>query len=600
MRHEFAKYVTLVGVASAGLISSLGTASSGTSGLASDFPRAAASGARQRTHAHFGAHLPRRADSVPALTISTAATSGVSCLGTAPIVCTATQPAAVLNSKFLQTSLNTSDVQINANGNQLEPGDIIISAPLTWSSASGLTLDADESITINKPVTDSGAAPVTLATDDGGTGGVLSFGTGAHIMFAGVSNVLTINGQAYTLVNSVTSLASAVANNDKGSYALAANYNATNDGTYTAAPVTELSGTIEGLGNTITGLKISGSTNSRVGLIGTNGGVVRDIGLVGGSVSGGPGAIVGALAGQNYGTIAYSYATGGVSGKGGAVIGGLVGGNLAIVDHSYARGHVSGTTANVVGGLVGTLVAVPGAAITNSHATGSVIDTGLGIEVGGLVGSAEDATITNCYATGSVTAKTPSGGYGAHSWAGGLAGIVYGNGVIQAVFATGNVVASVQVNAVGAAGGLLGVLGSGSTLSNAYATGSATATGSGNSTAAAGGLIGYLYDDSTPVDATYSTGAVSATATCGVNCEYAGGFAGIGSGNPTTNSYWDTDTSGTSFGCGDGSCSGVTGLTTVQLKDPSLTYVVGFDSGTWTIGTLNGGFPYLIANPPPK
>jgi hypothetical protein len=67
-----------------------------------------------------------------------------------------------------------------------------------------------------------------------------------------------------------------------------------------AAPFT---GTFEGLGHTISDLTIDRPTTSDVGLIGKSGkgAVIRDVGLIGGSVSGA--GYVGALAGLSGGTV---------------------------------------------------------------------------------------------------------------------------------------------------------------------------------------------------------------------------------------------------------------------------------------------------------
>ena len=63
-----------------------------------------------------------------------------------------------------------------------------------------------------------------------------------------------------------------------------------------------------------------------------------------------------------------------------------------------------------------------------------------------------------------------------------------------------------------------------------------------------------------------------------------------------TTSYWDTTTSGTGKGVGQGNDSGVTGLTTKEFKAglPS-----GFDPTIWAESPkINDGLPYLINNPP--
>ena len=74
--------------------------------------------------------------------------------------------------------------------------------------------------------------------------------------------------------------------------------------------------------------------------------------------------------------------------------------------------------------------------------------------------------------------------------------------------------------------------------------------------------------------------------------------AGSGIGND----YWDLDTSGVSNphqGAGNvADDPGITGLTDAQLKSG---LPAGFDPKIWAINPkINNGYPYLIANPPPK
>ena len=124
-----------------------------------------------------------------------------------------------------------------------------------------------------------------------------------------------------------------------------------------------------------------------------------DVGLVSADVTanrtgGDEGNRVGVLAGDNAGTIEYSYATGTVTGK--KNVGGLSGRNTGSITTSYAAVSVTltGTDENV-GGLAG----FSNGTITSSYATGAVSDHG---DVGGLVGQ-NNATITNSYATGAVS-----------------------------------------------------------------------------------------------------------------------------------------------------------------------------------------------------
>ena len=100
-------------------------------------------------------------------------------------------------------------------------------------------------------------------------------------------------------------------------------------------------------------------TSPSITIMPDGGGVARNIGLVGGSVTGvsGGGAYYnfGMLAGKNAGTIANAYATGTVSANGNPfdAMGDLVGNNSGTVSSSYASGTVNGGNGNQVGGLVG-------------------------------------------------------------------------------------------------------------------------------------------------------------------------------------------------------------------------------------------------------
>ncbi|KAF0146856.1 MAG: hypothetical protein FD187_3185, partial [bacterium] len=159
-------------------------------------------------------------------------------------------------------------------------------------------------------------------------------------------------------------------------------------------------GTFDGLGHVITGFIINRPSSDYVGLFGyvDSGGVVRNIGLEGGSVSGHD--VVGGLVGWNSGTITQTYATGIISGNN--YVGGLVGRNYGTITQTYATGAVSGNT--YVGGLAG----AGRGTITQTYATGAVSGDS---HIGGLVGWNDDeGTITQTYATGAVSSNTYVGG----------------------------------------------------------------------------------------------------------------------------------------------------------------------------------------------
>jgi hypothetical protein len=92
----------------------------------------------------------------------------------------------------------------------------------------------------------------------------------------------------------------------------------------------------------------------------------------------------------------------------------------------------------------------------------------------------------------------------------------------------------------------------------------------------------------------YSTGKVSGGQK---GPSAVGGFLGVSSLDPTS-FYWDTTTSKTDQGTGEGNIPGLTGLTSTELKSG---LPAGFDPAVWREKkNVNHGFPYLINNPPPK
>ena len=106
-------------------------------------------------------------------------------------------------------------------------------------------------------------------------------------------------------------------------------------------------GVFDGAGHTISNLTINSNLDVQVtpfaeGLFAAigNGGQVRNVGLVGGGMTGN--GLVGMLAGENYGIIDNTYGTGSVTGGiGSQYVGGLVGSNNGSILSSYATGTVT-------------------------------------------------------------------------------------------------------------------------------------------------------------------------------------------------------------------------------------------------------------------
>jgi filamentous hemagglutinin family protein len=348
-------------------------------------------------------------------------------------------------------------------------GDIIVNAAISWNTSNTLTLSAFNGITVNAPITVNGGGTLVLTTNNNLNGtssgaGVLAFTPGVGSaqftseasgpsLFINNGTPGTGNGTQYTLIYNTGSGADGLQslNTSSGNYALAVPV--TESGTLSSPPITTFSGNFNGLGNTISNLTISDSTDTFVGLFGNNGGTISNIGLVGGSVTANaPSATVGELVGLNTNgaTITNAYATGTVSG-GGEYAGGLVGENVGKIIASYATGVVNGSSADAGGGLVG--LNFGSAAISNSYATGAVTDTSLEPDLGGLVGMTS-GTITDAYATGAVTGATRN------AILGGLVGYNL-SGIISNAYATG------AVSGSGNVGGLIGVNFNG-TITNGY------------------------------------------------------------------------------------------------------------------------------------
>ena len=320
--------------------------------------------------------------------------------------------------------------------------------------------------------------------------------------------------------------------------------------------------TLDGNGHTISNLYINRTTEQSgdpvgvVGLFGAIGpsGVVNDLGLIDADVTGL--AIVGGLVGLHLGAISDSYVTGRVSGAG--YLGGLAGWTdyPSTISDSHSTAEVIGreTEGESVGGLVG----YHDGFIISGYGTGNVSgDTA----VGGLVGSNYGGIIAS-YATGSVTGNVAVGGLAGHT-----------NGIISGSYATG------QVSGKYSVGGLAGQNNVVRIIAN-YATGSVSgdenvgglvghnnghvifsySTGQVSGNTSVGGLVGHN-DRMGMVIASYSTGQISARGN-------SGGLIG-GNFGQAANSLWDTQTSGSGGGVGDGESTGVSGRTTVDLQAPA-------------------------------
>lgn len=513
---------------------------------------------------------------------------------------------ATTNVTLQTTATAASGPGVQAQG----AGDITVAAPISWSSANGLTLSAYRNVNVNANLASSGGGAITLASDNSGTGiGTVAFGTGATASTSGAVNIFynpisftdagtrstqsnpgtvgpptftnpytsKVTGgaslRAYMLVNGLTQL-QAINTELDGLYALSRDIDATATATMnpngsggflgfaplgdnTTDPATNtarrFTGLFDGQGKVITNLTLNRPTQGTVGLFGFVAGAaqIRNLGLVGGSITGN--SYTGALAGYVGDTtvsISNVYATAPVTTNGSST-GGLIGQNYGSVSNAYATGGVIGS--NSTGGLIGG----NNGALTNVYATGSVRgDSSVG--VGGLVGSNSGANVIGSYATGAVTGGFNIGGLVGQNNQGGNSQV----GTVSNSFATGAVQGRDYV------GGLVGYNNDVTLVTASYATGAVTTTELDRGTV--GGLVGVNLG---MVSNSYASGAVTGH-------DNAGGLVGYNSGS--------------SIGGGVIQNSYATGSVTVagSRADPTLSGggLVGYNQLSNTPGMITGSY----------
>ena len=463
----------------AGNIVLLGGMAAGTLNLAGTLDASAPNGGNGGFIETSAAHVKI----ANAARISTAATAGKT--GTwliDPVDFTIAASGGDITGAALGAALASNSVTVlSTSGNAATGGngDITVNDAVSWSANNSLTLNAYRNININQSITAStGSLALQYGQGAAALNNTASYNVNAAVNLSAGPNFSTTLGldgtaKAFTVINSLGAAASAstldlqgISGHLAGNYALGSNIDAAATASWNAragfTPIAGFTGTLDGLGHSISNLVINRVGVASVGLIGTAGAgaVVQNIGLLGGYTAGGAGT--GALVGSGgTSTVINSYATGNVNGA--ASTGGLVGtmtsGNIS---NSYATGNVNNGAAASVGGLLGSGTT---GNISNSYATGSV--TG-GAGAGGLVGALTTGNISNSYAAGAVNGAAGSGG---------LVGTIT-TGNVNNSYATGSVKGDAGT------GGLVGV-GTTGVISNSYATGLITGTGAGR-----GGLIG--------------------------------------------------------------------------------------------------------------
>ncbi len=344
-------------------------------------------------------------------------------------------------------------------------------------------------------------------------------------------------------------------------------------------------GFYDGMNHTISNLYINRPVHY-VGLFGKvmNGSIIENLTLIDANITGmwQVGALIGYCmnstvincASENGNISGGSYRVGGLIGEMGVYTGS---GGTSELLFSYVTGTVF-STSEAVGGLVGRNIF---GFIYNCFVS---MDSIVGHKwVGGLVGDNFNGTISYCNSMAEV--------YGDNSSVGGLVGYNEYSSTISYCSSEGSVMGNQRV------GGLVGENWANSYILNSYST--ADVVGNWNWI---GGFIGS--PGTGGIRNCYSTGLVVANG-------YPGGFSGS-CNNIFDNNFWDTETSGTTYGIPNGNCGGITGKTHEDMLNVATytdTTTVGLETAwdflgdpfddeeyedIWNIdGATNNGYPFF-------
>ena len=442
----------------------------------------------------------------------------------------------------LQNTLNGgTNASLKTDSSGSDPGNITFVSDVSWSTGNTLTLTANGLITLNANITASGAgAGLVLSAGNG----MYTLNNGAKITLSGASPTLNINGNPYTVINTLQGLQN-MNNQLEARFFLGDDIDATATATWNNGTgftpigyLSSFSGTFDGGTHTITGLTIDLSKVSygAVGLFGkTSGATIRNVRLRGGSIKANDSDVVGALVGQISGPTELTNSSSSTAVTGGRITGGLIGSVGGVGIKTFSNLHNSGsvTGAGDAGGLIGDMEGGQ-ASIVSSSNTGTVNGKK---NVGGLMGNNDNQgnlTINQSYNTGAVSGK----------FTGGLVG--RSNGVL--------------------------------TVNDSYNNGSVA---SPDDFGYAGGLVGY-YLNTLVFNTSYSSGSIQASGDLG----HTGGLVAYGGTGKNNNSFFDMDTTGVQSGRG--------GLHTAAMMS-SATYKQ-WNQGIWTFSD-GQDYPRLTANP---
>jgi filamentous hemagglutinin family protein len=350
-------------------------------------------------------------------------------------------------------------------------------------------------------------------------------------------------------------------------------------------------------------LTVSPPDGDDVGLVGVLGetGVLNNVSVQDSSISGAHD--VGGVVGENDGELEVVSFDGNVGGSSADEestndnLGGLVGYNsqTGTIAYSFFGGTVTpdgGADTHNVGGIAGE----NDGHITYSHTLPGASVTG-DYDVGGIAGY-NIGFIQDSYNSGSVSSRED---FGQNFNAGGIAGendsadgdsVPPNSGVIQECYNTG------AIDGEEVLGGIVGLNDAGGEVNTCYNTG----TIGFEAATVAGGIVG---DNFGVVTKTYSSGLVLG----GDGTNEVAGITGFDeNGATTTDSYWDTSTTGqstpTTFYSGDSDLPNEANLGAVSTTDggelvlASAYSVVGNNGGEGTDGNPGAGYAYFGAATP--
>ena len=468
---------------------------------------------------------------------------------------------ATLSSELTNTNVSLSSV----NGSQGTLGNLNVNDTVSWNSHT-LTLTAVNDVDVNAVMTATGTASLDMEPGSGMVNMALSAtGFTGSINFSG-TGTLTMNGQVYTVINSLGTASSSgdgtlqgMRGNLAGHYALGSNIDASATSTWNSgagftpiASSSNFTGTFDGLGHTISGLTINTSGYNPTGLFasveGSSGAPVflRNVALTNISVTCAEycAGLVGY--GEYYTTLENISVSGSLSGveveDAGMIVGYLESYNTGSPPYDskivnvYSSGTMSANEPEYIGGIVGEVYGISMSGmhsnVTMTFQPGQYED---GEYLGGLVGEVDYGSIDASTFTGTINLQSSANGTSNTAYyeeVGGLVGYFGSNDALSNSHFSGSIIGTCPVNTCGSGdeyiGGLVGE-GEGA-ITSSYATGVITLAKNDNENV--GGFVGDagFY----PISNSYSTVVITAP---GAYNRSFGGFIGDFDDQPITNSY---------------------------------------------------------------